>query len=102
MHKAGVPLRPIVSATRAFNYNVGKFLVWILQPYMSTCSSYIRNSAHFVNEIRTRNPGQSLLASFDVVSLFTMVPVNEAIDLAMETILSDENTRNFLPRTELL
>ena len=49
IHKAGAPLRPIVSAIRSFNYNLGKLLVWLLNPYMSDCESYVKNSVDFAS-----------------------------------------------------
>ncbi|MCP3661020.1 MAG: hypothetical protein GY696_00765 [Gammaproteobacteria bacterium] len=101
IHKDGTPLRPIISAVRSFNYNVGKFLVWILSPYMDKCDSYIRNSAHLVEELSLMQPDQSFLASFDVSSLFTNVPVAEAVNLSMDLITQDDDTRNFIPSPEL-
>ncbi len=101
VHKDGYPLRPIMSAYGAFNYHVGKLLVWILAPYMSNCSSFIRNSADFASQITQQRPGYSRLVSFDVKSLFTMVPVREAVNLALELIKKDEDSRNWIPLEHL-
>ncbi len=101
VHKEGVPLRPIVSAVRTFSYNVGKLLVWILGPYMTDCDSYVKNSAEFASFLASVKPGYSRQASFDVKSLFTNVPVNEAVDLALELIDRDDNARFPLPSNHL-
>ncbi len=101
IHKKGVPLRPIVSAVRSFNYNTGKFLVWCLNPYMTSCDSYVRNSVDFADSLSKVKPGYSRQVSFDVKSLFTNVPVKEAVDLAMEIILKDEDARFPLPANKL-
>ncbi|MCP3667719.1 MAG: hypothetical protein GY696_35380, partial [Gammaproteobacteria bacterium] len=101
VHKEGCPLRPIVSAIRSFNYNTGKLLVWFLTPYMSQCDSFIKNSTDFVNKIRSQKPGYSRQASFDVKSLFTNVPVKEAVDMAVELILNDDDSRCWLSGSDL-
>ncbi len=97
IHKDTVPLRPIVSAVRSFNYNLGKFLVWCLTPYMDQCDSYVKNSVDFAKVVSSSKPGYSKQVSFDVKSLFTNVPVKEAVDLALELILEDDSARHPLP-----
>ncbi len=97
IHKDGNPLRPIVSACSSFNYNLGKFLVWTIQPYLGSHSSFIKDSRDFVSKISNISSIGSKMASFDVSSLYTMVPVNEAIKLAIECIQNDSNPRFHLP-----
>ncbi len=97
IHKDPLKLRPIVSAIRSFNYNIGKFLVWILQPYIEICSSYVKNSQHFISIISQKKPGKSRQISLDVSSLFTNVPVLEAVNLAMDLITRDNESRNTFP-----
>ena len=92
MHKEGFPCRPIVSAVNTFNYNVGKFLVWILTPYMPLCDSFVRNSTNFVQKVANLKPGYSLQVSFDVKSLYTNVPVKEAIEVALSLVQNDNET----------
>ena len=87
------PGRPIVSAVGAYNYNLGKYLVWALEPYLSGHDSYIKNSADFVNKIRNQSSEGKKQVSFDVESLYTMVPVVEAIECAMDHLSHDENNR---------
>ncbi len=101
IHKPSVPLRPIVSATRSFNFNVGKFLVWLFSKYMTDCPSYVKNSIDFVNSLSSVKPGYSRQVSFDVKSLFTNVPVQEATDLALEKYINDENCLFRIPSDRL-
>ena len=49
------PGRPIVSAYGSYNYNLGKYLVWALEPYLSSHDSYVRDAADFVGKITHRN-----------------------------------------------
>ncbi len=54
-----------------------------------------------MSKIHLEKPGYSRQASFDVTSLFTNVPVKEAVDLAMEMILNDDDSRCFLHAMDL-
>ena len=80
IHKENVPLRPIVSAIGSPTYNIAKHLTKLLEPYIGQTDTYIRDSTHFIEKIKdiTLRPND-MLVSFDVVSLFTMVPINEAL-----------------------
>ncbi|KAK4885351.1 hypothetical protein RN001_001622 [Aquatica leii] len=71
IHKEGAPLRPIVTKQ--------------LQPYAEEAESYVKNASHFIERIKdiTLEPGH-MLVSFDVVSLFTNVPVDETIEIIRE------------------
>ena len=83
IHKANVPMRPIISSIGTFSYNVAKFLVPIVFP-LTTNEYTLDNSAKFVKEICSLNlPHQTVMASFDVESLFTNIPLNETIDIIL-------------------
>ena len=78
-HKEGNPLRPIISQIPTPTHSVAKELNNIISPYLP--AKYILKSTDdFLNIVRTERP-QGTIASLDVVSLFTNVPVNETIDV---------------------
>ena len=81
IHKLGNPLRPIVSSIGTFSYKLAKFLVPLIEPL--TKNEYtIENSKKFVNELCNLNvPNSAVMASFDVESLFTNVPLKETTDI---------------------
>ncbi|XP_069973529.1 uncharacterized protein [Penaeus vannamei] len=81
IHKLGHPLRPIISAVGTFNYNIAKFLVKIISPL--TINQYtIDNSFAFVKEICSLKPLRPItMASFDIESLFTNVPLRETTEI---------------------
>ena len=83
IHKQDCPIRPILSATGTFNYNTAKFLVPILDPL--THNEYtVKNSIEFSKELNSLQlPEPYFLASFDVKSLFTNIPLTETIDICI-------------------
>jgi hypothetical protein len=79
IHKPDIPLRPIVSSIGAPCYALAGFLHKILSPLAGKWESFVRNSGHFVQLLESVNLQSSdTLISFDVVSLFTNVPDDEA------------------------
>lgn len=87
IHKTDVPLRPIVSSVGAPTQALAKFLAKHMQPFTETASSHIKNSFHLLKILKdtTLNPGD-LLVSFDVVSLFTSIPIDDAIHSIEELV----------------
>jgi hypothetical protein len=54
----------------------------ILSPLAGKLESFVKNSGHFVQLLKSVNLQPSdILVSFDVVRLFTNVPVNEALQV---------------------
>ena len=88
VHKLGTPLRPIVCTINSPTYEVAKLLSKILAPLVGHTKSYIK---HFVEELKTWKLDQDdLLVSFDVKSLFTNVPINDAMVILRERLDNDE------------
>ena len=88
-HKPGVPVRPILSMTGTAYESVSKGLAEMLKPVEESFSKYcIRDSFSFVHEIEEFDASSTTMVSFDVCSLFTNVPVNETIDIIIETVTS--------------
>ncbi|XP_069984653.1 uncharacterized protein [Penaeus vannamei] len=97
VHKTGTPLRPIVSSVNTFDYNLAKFLVKIIEPLnTNVLLTYTTASTlEFVNEIKQLNNDDStIMASFDVESLFTNVPLSETTQIITDTT-SDESLLRF-------
>ena len=89
-HKVGSPLRPIISNVGSVTYKLSKWLANHLAPAVGASSdSYIRNSQDFCEKVKDLTiPAGSRLVSFDVESLFTMVPVDETIKYLEEIMPS--------------
>ena len=96
-HKAGLPLRPILSALKTFNYNAAKYLVKMLNP-LTTNEYTVKDSFTFVNELKNLNVDKNMtMASFDVTSLFTNIPLTETSDIISENCFptDDATFHNF-------
>ena len=91
MIKVSVPLRPIVSFINSPTYNLSKFLSRILSSLLINRYS-VRNSKEFVVYVKNFTISENeILVSFDVVSLFTSVPVDKALGLVLDLLSSDES-----------
>ena len=91
VHKAGIPLRPIVSTIGSPTYQLAKELCRILSPIVGKTNSYIRNSSHFVERISEIELQEvDRLVSFDVKSLFTMVPIDDSLRIIRDRLVVDD------------
>lgn len=79
-HKENVPLRPIISAIGSPICTLAKHLTKFLQPSIRLTDSQVRDSVHFLRKLKglMLDPG-NVLISFDVVSLFMMIPLQEVL-----------------------
>ena len=92
IHKPEVPLRPIVSFVNSPTYALSKHLVSILSPLVGKSPLHVRNSADFASFIAGQTVHQGMtLVSFDIVSLFTKVPVDLATKVARERLTADQS-----------
>lgn len=98
IHKTGVPLRPIVSHVGHPLYNTAKHLGRLLSPFSKTMPSFVENSAHLAEILRTTSiDDDEILVSFDVKSLYTSVPVKQALDSVEKLLSSDQSWANQSP-----
>lgn len=96
-HKNGNPLRPIVSQVSTPTYKLAKRLNQLLKPYIP--AKFCINSAdEFLDILRAKQP-EGILASIDVESLFTNVPINDTIDVILDEVY--EKRSNGLPTLNL-
>nr|VZI45918.1 unnamed protein product [Spirometra erinaceieuropaei] len=83
VHKAGVPLRPIVSLRGAPTFNLAKWLFRNLRSLTSDAGTTVCSATQFLERIKgMRLTEDEVMVSFDVTSLFTSI----LQDLAIETV----------------
>jgi len=81
LHKANVPLRLIVSSVNTALYPVAKFLNRILSDSIPHSGYQVKNSFELCEALSNKNiPLSHTLFSLDVISLFTNIPLNLAMD----------------------
>ena len=89
IHKNGIPLRPIVSNRGSACHPLSRFLVEIINPLTGKSSSYVKNSAPFVERISDAPIHSNQMLSLDVVSLFTKVPTDETFAVVRDKLAAD-------------
>lgn len=88
-HKINIPLRPIISNTNSVTFRLSSWLSKTLSSLVGTISdSHLRNSEDFVSRISNIDLSSTILVSYDVVSLFTNVPVNVCLQWLENYIIS--------------
>ena len=80
-HKIGNPLRPIISQIPTPTYNLAKTINNIISPYIP--KNYLLQSTNDFIDLLHSSPCQGSIASLDVESLFTNVPIDETIDIIL-------------------
>lgn len=80
LHKTNIPLRPIVSTINSPVYKMSKYLINSIKTLTQNSKFNVKNSYDFKSKIDTITlQPNDILVSFDVISLFTNIPVDIAI-----------------------
>ncbi|XP_045456272.1 uncharacterized protein LOC123666111 [Melitaea cinxia] len=91
IHKANAPLRPIVSQIDSPTYRLAKHVAHVLSPLRGQTRAHIRDSYHFVNEIKHLHLSDNeTMVSFDVQSLFTCLPVEDCIGIVSRKLKEND------------
>lgn len=87
IHKDGIPLSAIVSARGSAWHRSTRFLVNIITPLVGKPSSYVQNSAHFVEIINNApiHPNQ-------MIGLFTKAFTDEALTVIRKKLTSNTSS----------
>ena len=91
-HKTGTPLRPILAAYNLATYPLAKYLVPMLS-HLTRNEYSIKNSYEFADTIPQQN-SNSFMVSFDIVSLFTNIPLGEVIGIILDKVFCNTNYFN--------
>ena len=86
-------LRPIVSSIGTLNDNLARFLCDLLSPLVPNDYSS-KDTFSFVSQIKNVNLSKKFLVSYDVTSLFTNIPLQETIDIAINLIFNHNPNLN--------
>ena len=91
VHKEGYPVRPIVSMVNTPEYNLAKYLDSLIKPHIPM-EYAITSSCGFLRQFKIfEQQDDDLCISFDVVSLFTNVPLDFTINLIANELYCKPN-----------
>ena len=87
IHKPNVPLRPVLNAINTPSYKLSKAFIPILTP-LTTNQYSITNSYSLSHTLINTHFQQSTLTSFDIQNLFTNIPINETVDIIVNSLFT--------------
>ena len=95
IHKTGCLLRPVTSMFNTPKHNLAKWLDSLIKPYIPDSQS-LPSIFNFNDKIKELKPTNDVkLASFNVTSLFTNVPVDLVIDNIANKLFSSDVASEF-------
>ena len=86
----------IVSSVVTFNYNLACFLWNLLSPLVPNDYS-CKDTISFISQIKNANLSKTFLVSYDVISLFTNIPL-QVIDIAINLIFNPNPNLNIIKK----
>ena len=92
------PFRPNFLAIKTPSYNIAKHLARILEP-IATDKFTIKNSFEFAKEVIGQDSGL-FMASLDVESIFTNIPLEESINISCDSLFGSEAKINNFSRND--
>ena len=95
IHKVNVPLRPIMSMVGALNHGLAQWLSKFLDPIRSA-PSMCRDSFALSRYLASSTLYKYYFVSYDVVSLFTNIPLKEAIDVILNRIYEGKSAKELV------
>jgi hypothetical protein len=94
--------RPIISAIGTYTYDTAKYFMSILKPLRDEAKYSLKDTFDLCSRLKNANETSELkhcqMASYDVVSLFTNVPISETIDIILDKAFSLKH-RSVVKRT---
>ena len=89
-HKPGNPIRPIISQIPTPTYDLAKTINKIITPYIP-CEYLLRSTNDFIDLLQS-STHKGIIASLDVESLFTNVPIDATIDIIIKNVYNHPDT----------
>ncbi|CAF3249837.1 unnamed protein product [Rotaria sp. Silwood2] len=102
VHKQPVSLRPVLSSIGTFNYGLGKALTQMLSDLIDN-KNMIKDLSSFVKDLHALDDPLSTfkIVSFDVVNLYTNIPVDATINIILKELYEDRPVPPIIERNDL-
>ena len=98
VHKANMPLRPIVSCRNTIFSALTKECGRILGPLVGKTRHHIKDSVDLVGRLRVKIiPPNYSLCSFDLVDMYTNIPQEPTLELVREKLTNDRDLNKRTP-----
>ena len=95
VHKASIPLRPVVSMINTPQYDLSKYLDNVLRPYLQNQHT-VSSAFQLTEKLKTLTLTDTTdIVSFDVCNLFTNVPLSYTIDIICDKVCTSSNSNGF-------
>lgn len=90
IHKPKLCIRPIISNSGSTFQGLSRWLDYKLQPYLKKTKTYLKDSDDLLNQLQKMDyhPSHQLI-TFDVESLYTNIPINQALQYISLMIKND-------------
>ena len=93
VHKAGYPMRPVISMLNTAEYKLAKWLDTFIKPNIPNSYSVASTDEFLENLKKSVFEPDDKVVSFDVVSLYTNIPLAETIDIVVDTLYGGGSKR---------
>ena len=95
IHKPDTPLRPIVDYTGTIAYRLSRDLADLLKPLVGKTVYHAGNSCQLTAAMRQLTiEDDEMLVSYDVVSLFTKTPIDQALVIIDQRLRDDQTLKD--------
>ena len=96
-----LPLRPIISNIGTTTHKTARYLSKLLAP-LGRSKYIVDNSKHFVEQIKNKQVQEGYeMISFDVISLFTNVPLDITIDMILKKVYDEKLINTSIKREDM-
>ena len=106
IHKGKIPppARPILSSNGSPTEKMSQFVDHFLKQCSTSHRSYIKDTSHFIQKLQAigKLPPNSILATFDVTSLYTNIPNQDGIHAAKSALNNLRPQPGFRPSNNSL
>ena len=101
MTMEGPPIRPIVSNIGTASYHLAKYLAQNLSP-LGQSTYTIKSTLDLMGKIKNEQiPQDFTKVSFDLKSLFTLVPLLETVDIILDRVYNRNEISTVLTKNEM-
>ena len=96
-----LPVRPIISNIGTATHKTARYLCKLLAP-LGKSDYTVESTRDFIDRIKnSKAPSGYKMISFNVVSLFTNVPLQKTIDIILRKVYTEKRIKTKIPRNKM-